>query len=89
MIMFIQISWQLGRNLPALSIASVIMMSCEGICSRYNVQQPESDIDAFIVYQAHTKDLLGFSPPKMTIKVWLKFKEFQPTRCVNNSKLKF
>ena len=44
-------------------------MLSEWLFSRYNVQQPDSDIDAFIVYQAHTKDLLGFNPPKMTIKV--------------------
>ncbi|KAK7098376.1 uncharacterized protein [Littorina saxatilis] len=45
-----------------------VHLACPFGSQRYNVQQPDSDIDAFIVYQAHTKDLLGFDPPKMTIK---------------------
>lgn len=36
---------------------------------RYNLCTPESDTDMFIVYQAKTKDILGFNPPKQTIKV--------------------
>lgn len=36
---------------------------------RYNLCTPESDTDMFIVYQAKTKDVLGFNPPKQTIKV--------------------
>ncbi|WAR02836.1 hypothetical protein MAR_009394, partial [Mya arenaria] len=37
-------------------------------CSRYNLQTANSDTDMFIVYQAKTSDMLGFHPPKQTIK---------------------
>lgn len=45
-----------------------IILACPFGSQRYNLCTPESDTDMFIVYQAKTKDVLGFNPPKQTIK---------------------
>ncbi|ESO97526.1 hypothetical protein LOTGIDRAFT_228195 [Lottia gigantea] len=45
-----------------------VHLACPFGSQRYNLSTPESDIDVFIVYQAKTEDILGFNPPKQTIK---------------------
>ncbi|XP_046364851.2 uncharacterized protein LOC124141033 [Haliotis rufescens] len=45
-----------------------VHLACPFGSQRYNLAGPESDIDVFIVYQADTASLLGFNPPKQTIK---------------------
>ncbi|KAK7481474.1 hypothetical protein BaRGS_00027236 [Batillaria attramentaria] len=45
-----------------------VHLACPFGSQRYNLQQAGSDIDAFIIYQAHTKDILGFTPPRLTLK---------------------
>ncbi|KAH3894223.1 uncharacterized protein LOC127862472 [Dreissena polymorpha] len=45
-----------------------VLLACPFGSQRYNLQRPESDLDMFIVYQARTADILGFHPPKQTIK---------------------
>ncbi|XP_067655275.1 uncharacterized protein [Haliotis asinina] len=45
-----------------------VHLACPFGSQRYNLDGPESDIDVFIVYQADTTSILGFNPPKQTIK---------------------
>ncbi|XP_062596432.1 uncharacterized protein LOC134257867 [Saccostrea cucullata] len=45
-----------------------VILACPFGSQRYNLSTPESDTDMFIVYQAKTRDVLGFHPPKQTIK---------------------
>ncbi|KAL3842076.1 hypothetical protein ACJMK2_020141 [Sinanodonta woodiana] len=45
-----------------------VHLACPFGSQRYNLHKAESDTDMFIVYQANTKDLLGFDPPKHTVK---------------------
>ncbi|XP_025080417.1 LOW QUALITY PROTEIN: uncharacterized protein LOC112556022 [Pomacea canaliculata] len=45
-----------------------VHLACPYGSQRYNLQNENSDIDAFVVYQAHTRDLLSFNPPKGTVK---------------------
>ncbi|XP_069133533.1 uncharacterized protein [Argopecten irradians] len=45
-----------------------IVMACPFGSRRYNLHTPTSDMDMFLVYQAKTEDILGFNPPKQTLK---------------------
>lgn len=45
-----------------------VHLACPFGSQRYNLHRPGSDIDAFIVYQAQTRDLLRLDPPKQTLK---------------------
>ncbi|KAL5007505.1 hypothetical protein ScPMuIL_016311 [Solemya velum] len=45
-----------------------VLLACPFGSQRYNLQGEASDVDIFVVYQADTKKLLGFNPPKQTIK---------------------
>ncbi|XP_060084555.1 uncharacterized protein LOC132563818 [Ylistrum balloti] len=45
-----------------------IVMACPFGSRRYNLHTPTSDMDMFLVYQARTHDILGFNPPKQTLK---------------------
>ncbi|XP_033751977.1 uncharacterized protein LOC117335843 isoform X2 [Pecten maximus] len=45
-----------------------IIMACPFGSRRYNLHTPTSDMDMFLVYQARTRDILGFNPPKQTLK---------------------
>ncbi|XP_021347858.1 uncharacterized protein LOC110446857 isoform X2 [Mizuhopecten yessoensis] len=45
-----------------------IIMACPFGSRRYNLHTSTSDMDMFLVYQAKTRDILGFNPPKQTLK---------------------
>ncbi|KAJ8298645.1 hypothetical protein KUTeg_022705, partial [Tegillarca granosa] len=45
-----------------------IILSCPFGSRRYNLHTEGSDMDMFIVYQADTSQILGFTPPKQTVK---------------------
>ncbi|KAL4225396.1 hypothetical protein ACF0H5_016086 [Mactra antiquata] len=45
-----------------------VILACPFGSQRYNVDTINSDTDMFIIYQGKTKDLLGFNPPKQTVK---------------------
>lgn len=59
----------MGWEKPAVQMSLSLSTEFVFYCCRYNLQNENSDIDAFVVYQAHTRDLLSFNPPKGTVKV--------------------
>ncbi|XP_061177883.1 uncharacterized protein LOC133186659 [Saccostrea echinata] len=60
-------TWRTIVNKVEKDLGKVIL-ACPFGSQRYNLSTPESDTDMFIVYQAKTRDVLGFQPPKQTIK---------------------
>ncbi|XP_013409525.1 uncharacterized protein LOC106173084 isoform X1 [Lingula anatina] len=57
-----------SRILEKVKNLGKVLLACAFGSQRYNLHTAESDTDMFIIYAASAKDVLGFNPPKQTIK---------------------
>ena len=60
--------WESTLSRVSTELGDVIFAGAFG-SQRYNCHVASSDVDMFVVYQATTNRLLGFDPPKQTVKV--------------------